>query len=68
MQVLPFNIRKYFSPFLITAVAVVCISMFISVIENCILLWILYFGNKVEIKHLTVKAQGIEGLCNIGNC
>ena len=42
--------------------------MFISVIENCILLWILYVGNKVEIKHLTVKAQGIEGLCNIGNC
>ena len=33
---LPSDIRKYFSLFLITAVAVVFISMFISVIENCI--------------------------------
>ena len=32
IQVLPSDIRKYFSSFLITAVAVV----FISVIENCI--------------------------------
>ena len=36
IQVLPSDIRKYFSSFLITAVAVVFISMFISVTENCI--------------------------------
>ena len=50
-QVLPSDIRKYFSSFLITAVAVVFISMFISVIENFI-----FFmdenssvGNKVDL-------------------
>ena len=36
MQVLPFDITKYFRPFLITAVAVVFISMFISVIKKCV--------------------------------
>ena len=35
IQVLSSGIRKYFSSFLIIAVAVVFISMFISVIENC---------------------------------
>ena len=40
IQALPSDIKKYFSSFLITAVAVVFISMFISVIENCIFLWI----------------------------
>ena len=39
IQALPSDIKKYFSSFLITAVAVVFISMFISVIENCIFLW-----------------------------
>ena len=39
IQVLPSDIRKYFSSFLTTAVAVVFISMFTSVIENCIFLW-----------------------------
>ena len=36
IQVLPSDIRKYFSSFLITAAAAVFISMIISVIENCI--------------------------------
>ena len=36
IQVLVSNIRKYLISFLITAVAIVFISMFISVIENCI--------------------------------
>ena len=36
MYLLPSDNGKYFSWFLITAVAVVFISMFISVIENCI--------------------------------
>ena len=38
IQVLPSDIRKYFSPYLIIAVAVVFISMFISVTDNCIFL------------------------------
>ena len=38
IQVLPSDIRKYFSSFLIAAIAVVFISMFIPVIENCIVL------------------------------
>ena len=36
IQVSPSDIRKYLSSFLITLVAVVFISVFISVIENCI--------------------------------
>ena len=36
IQVSPCDIRKYLSSFLITLVAVVFISVFISVIENCI--------------------------------
>ena len=36
IQVLPSDIGKYFSSFLITAVVVVFISIFISIIENCI--------------------------------
>ena len=37
IQVLPSDIGKYFSSFLITAVVVVFISMFFfSIIENCI--------------------------------
>ena len=39
IQVLPSDIRKYFSSFLITAAAAVFISMIISVIENCIFYW-----------------------------
>ena len=35
IQVLPSDIGKYFSLFLITVVVVVFISMFISIIENC---------------------------------
>ena len=51
MQVLPSDIRKYFSSFLITAAAVVLISMFISVIENCIFSMDVnsYVGNKVDL-------------------
>ena len=51
IQVLPSDIRKYFSSFLITAVAVVFISMFISVIENCIFFINVnsYVGNKVDL-------------------
>ena len=37
IQVLPSDIGKYFSSFLITVVAVVSIFMIISVFENCIL-------------------------------
>ena len=36
IQVLPSDIGKYFSSFLITAVVFVFISMVISIIENCI--------------------------------
>ena len=36
IQVLPSDIGKYLSSFLITAVVVVFISMFISIIKNCI--------------------------------
>ena len=36
IQVLPSDIGKYFSSFLITAAVVVLISVFISIIENCI--------------------------------
>ena len=36
IQVSPSDISKYLSSFLITLVAVVFISVFISVIENCI--------------------------------
>ena len=36
IQVLPSDIRKYSSSILITAVAVVFISVFISIIEDCI--------------------------------
>ena len=39
IQVLPSDIRKYLNLFLITAVAVVFICVFISVMEKCIFLW-----------------------------
>ena len=56
IQVLPSDIRKYFSSFLITAVAVVFISVFISVIENCIFFMDIntYVGKKkVDLLELT---------------
>ena len=51
IQVLPSDIRKYLSSFLITAVAVVFISVFISVIENCIFSMDVnsYVGKKVDL-------------------
>ena len=48
-QVLPSNIRKKLSSFLITAVAVVFISMLISFIENCIFLTLLNLANKISL-------------------
>ena len=36
IQVLPSDIGKYFSSFLITAAVVVFISIFISIIKNCV--------------------------------
>ena len=51
IQLFPSDIRKYFSSFLITAVAVVFISMFIFVIDNCIFFMEVnsYVGNKVDL-------------------
>ena len=51
IQVLPSDIRKYFSSFLITAVAVVFTFMFISIIENCIFFMDVnsYVRNKVDL-------------------
>ena len=56
IQVLPFDIRKYFSSFLITAIAVAFISVFISVIENCISFMDVnsYVGKKVDLTWLEV--------------
>ena len=51
IQVLPSDIGKYLSSFLITAVVVVSISMLISFIENCIFLslWILMSEIKLDL-------------------
>ena len=48
-QVLPSNIGKKLSSFLITAVVVVFISMLISFIENCIFLTLLNLANKISL-------------------
>ena len=48
-QVLPSNIGKKLSSFLITAVVVVFISMLISFIENCIFLTLLNPANKISL-------------------